>query len=125
LDSIGELRAAYPLAEIVFVGGSLIPHGGQSVLEPAAEGRAIVTGPYTVNFESVIREFLQNDAILQTSEVPDVSQVSERLHEQFTLLLRDGERRAELGRNAAAIMNRSNRDAIATTIEKLKILIDR
>ena len=125
LDSIGELRAAYPLAEIVFVGGSLIPHGGQSVLEPAAEGRAIVTGPYTANFESVIREFLQNDAILQTSEVPDVSQVSERLHEQFTLLLRDGERRAELGRNAAAIMNRSNRDAIATTIEKLKILIDR
>jgi 3-deoxy-D-manno-octulosonic-acid transferase len=125
LDSIGELRAAYPLAEIVFVGGSLIPHGGQSVLEPAAEGRAVITGPHTANFESVVREFLQNDAILQTSESPDDSHVSERLHERFALLLRDGERRAELGRNAAAIMNRSNRDAIATTIEKLKILIDR
>ncbi|MEQ1646729.1 MAG: 3-deoxy-D-manno-octulosonic acid transferase, partial [Pyrinomonadaceae bacterium] len=36
IDSIGELRAAYPLAEIVLVGGSLIPHGGQSIFEPAA-----------------------------------------------------------------------------------------
>ncbi|MEO6049749.1 MAG: 3-deoxy-D-manno-octulosonic acid transferase, partial [Pyrinomonadaceae bacterium] len=45
LDSIGELRAAYPLAEIVFVGGSLIPHGGQSIYEPAAAGKAIITGP--------------------------------------------------------------------------------
>jgi 3-deoxy-D-manno-octulosonic-acid transferase len=44
LDSIGELRAAYPLAEIVFVGGSLVPHGGQSVLEPAIAGKPIVTG---------------------------------------------------------------------------------
>jgi 3-deoxy-D-manno-octulosonic-acid transferase len=53
LDTIGELRSAYPLAEIVFVGGSLIPHGGQSVIEPAAEGKAIVTGPYTENFVAV------------------------------------------------------------------------
>jgi 3-deoxy-D-manno-octulosonic-acid transferase len=66
LDSIGELRSAYPLAEIVFVGGSLIPHGGQSILEPAIEGKAIVTGPYTHNFESVVKEFLNKDAIIQT-----------------------------------------------------------
>ena len=50
LDSIGELRAVYPLAEIVFVGGSLIPHGGQNVLEPAIEKKAIVTGFHTANF---------------------------------------------------------------------------
>jgi 3-deoxy-D-manno-octulosonic-acid transferase len=36
LDSIGELRSVFPLAEVVFVGGSLIPHGGQNVLEPAS-----------------------------------------------------------------------------------------
>ncbi len=44
LDSVGELRAVFPLAEIVFVGGSLIPHGGQNILEPAMEKKAIVTG---------------------------------------------------------------------------------
>jgi 3-deoxy-D-manno-octulosonic-acid transferase len=38
LDSIGELRATFQLADIAFVGGSLIPHGGQNVLEPAAQG---------------------------------------------------------------------------------------
>jgi 3-deoxy-D-manno-octulosonic-acid transferase len=47
VDSIGELRSAYPLAEIVFVGGSLIPHGGQSVLEPASEGKANITRPHS------------------------------------------------------------------------------
>src|SRR5437899_9515743 len=65
LDSIGELRAVYPLADIVFVGGSLIPHGGQSVYEPAAAGKAIVTGPYTSNFEAAVKEFLNKDALVQ------------------------------------------------------------
>ncbi len=65
LDSIGELRAAYPLAEIVFVGGSLIPHGGQSILEPAAAGKAMITGPFTHNFAAAVDEFLENDALVQ------------------------------------------------------------
>jgi 3-deoxy-D-manno-octulosonic-acid transferase len=122
LDSIGELREAYPLAEIVFVGGSLVPHGGQSVIEPAAEGKAIVTGPYTINFEAVINEFRENDAIRQTPTAPDDFQVSERLYEEFTLLLEDSELRAQLGSNAAAVMGRSNRNATAATIESLKKL---
>ena len=57
LDSIGELRAVFPLAEIVFVGGSLIQHGGQSILEPAAAGEAIVTGQYTQNFSDAVKLF--------------------------------------------------------------------
>jgi 3-deoxy-D-manno-octulosonic-acid transferase len=125
LDSIGELRAAYPLAEIVFVGGSLVPHGGQSVLEPAAEGKAIVTGPYTANFEAVVDEFKVNDAIRQTPEAPDDSQVAERLYEEFTMLLEDTGQRAELGRNAAALMARSGRDATNRTIERLRELMQR
>ncbi len=102
LDTIGELRAAYPLAEIVFVGGSLIPHGGQSVLEPAAEGKAIVTGPYTANFDAVVKEFLDNDALIQTPKAPDDGQISERLYEEFTSLLESEVRRRSLGANAAA-----------------------
>ncbi|MGB4988164.1 MAG: 3-deoxy-D-manno-octulosonic acid transferase, partial [Pyrinomonadaceae bacterium] len=65
LDSIGELRAAYPLAEIVFVGGSLIPHGGQSIFEPAAAGKAIVTGANTKNFEAAVKDFLDKEALIQ------------------------------------------------------------
>lgn len=119
LDTIGELRSAYALAEIVFVGGSLVRHGGQSILEPAAEGKAIVTGPYTENFNVVVEEFLENEAIRQTPEAPQDFQVSERLCEEFMSLLEDKEKRAELGGNAAAVMNRSNRDATAKTVEHL------
>ncbi|MEO8572984.1 MAG: 3-deoxy-D-manno-octulosonic acid transferase [Pyrinomonadaceae bacterium] len=119
LDTIGELRAAYPLAEIAFVGGSLIPHGGQSIIEPAAEGKAIVVGPYTANFDAVVREFLENSAVRQTSTAPDDFQVSERLYEQFTELLQNDDTRRQLGRNAAAVMARSKRDSTEWTIHHL------
>ena len=124
LDSIGELRAVYPLAEIVFVGGSLIPHGGQSVIEPALHGKAIVTGPYTRNFDTIVKEFLENDAILQTPEQRHDYEITERLYEALVnYLLEDEKRRRRLGENAAAVVGRSNRDASQLTIESLKSLL--
>ncbi len=125
LDSIGELRSVYPLAEIVFVGGSLIPHGGQNVIEPAFEAKPIVTGPYTSNFDSVVREFLENDAIRQIPKEPQEVQIAERLHEEFTDLLGNEEKRLELGRRAAAVVGRSNRNAVEKTIECLGPILDR
>lgn len=50
VDTIGELEAVYALADLVFVGGSLIPHGGQNMLEPAAQGIAVLYGPHVENF---------------------------------------------------------------------------
>ena len=125
LDTIGELRAAYPLAEIVFVGGSLIPHGGQSVIEPAIEGKAIVTGPYTHNFDTVVKELLDNKAIRQTPTAPDDFQIGERLYEEFVDLLENPEKRYELGANAALVIANSNGDVTARTVERLKELISR
>ena len=120
LDSIGELRDAYALAEIVFVGGSLIPHGGQSVIEPAAEAKAIVTGPYTDNFASVIDEFLKNDAILQTPPQRNDYEICERLREALVIcLLEDEQRRLKLGKNAAAVAAQANRDATEQTVKFL------
>ncbi|HEY2867190.1 MAG TPA: 3-deoxy-D-manno-octulosonic acid transferase [Pyrinomonadaceae bacterium] len=124
LDTIGELRDVYPLAEIVFVGGSLIPHGGQSVLEPAAAGRAIVTGPYTANFDAVLREFVESEAVRQTPIAPDDHQISERLFEEFILLLENHQLRLELGQNAAAVMKKYDRGATARTIEFLSEITD-
>lgn len=124
LDSIGELRAVYHLAEIVFVGGSLIPHGGQSVLEPAALQKAIVTGPFTMNFDAVMKEFLRRDAILQTMETSQDFEIPEQLYEMFTMLLEDKLRRQELGEHAAAVMSETNRGATAKTIEHLKVFLN-
>ncbi|MBI3268340.1 MAG: 3-deoxy-D-manno-octulosonic acid transferase [Planctomycetes bacterium] len=50
VDTVGELRKVYSLATVVFVGGSLIPHGGQNLLEPAALSKPVVCGPHMHNF---------------------------------------------------------------------------
>jgi 3-deoxy-D-manno-octulosonic-acid transferase len=118
LDSIGELRAAYPLAEIVFVGGSLIPHGGQSILEPAVAEKPIVTGFYTTNFAAAVKEFLDKRALIQLPETNEKT-VPEDLARSFTELLKSAEKRAELSKNALEVM-RKNRGATAKTMENLK-----
>jgi 3-deoxy-D-manno-octulosonic-acid transferase len=121
LDSIGELRAAYPLAEIVFVGGSLIPHGGQSVLEPAVAGKAIVTGPYTHNFKSIVEDLTARTAIIQVSTPEDESHYVPILHDLFGRLLGDPVGRESIGKKAASAM-KANRGAAAKTVEFLQSL---
>ena len=54
VDTMGELEALYAVASVAFVGGSLIPHGGQNVLEPAACGVPVVVGVHTGNFEEEV-----------------------------------------------------------------------
>src|SRR5579859_7693276 len=63
LDSVGELAAVYQLADIAFVGGSLVPTGGHNILEPAQYGAAIVVGPHTFNFREIIEIFQAGRAI--------------------------------------------------------------
>lgn len=65
LDTVGELAGAFPLAHVVFVGGSIAPRGGHNILEPAAAGAPIVVGPHLENFEAIARDFLDVRAIVQ------------------------------------------------------------
>lgn len=118
LDSIGELRAAYPLAEIVFVGGSLIPHGGQNILEPAMNERAIVTGFYTMNFAAIVKEFAAQNALLQLPKLAE-EEIPAALARVFSQLLQGAARREQLAKNASGLIN-SNRGATAKTIEYIK-----
>jgi 3-deoxy-D-manno-octulosonic-acid transferase len=117
LDSIGELRYVFELAEIVFVGGSLIPHGGQSILEPAAAGKAIITGPFTHNFADAVRVFLANNALIQVSENRPENVVDE-LFLELSDLLEEPEERERLGANAVAVM-KANRGATTKTLRSL------
>ncbi|MDQ3751107.1 MAG: hypothetical protein M3367_19130, partial [Acidobacteriota bacterium] len=121
LDSIGELRSVYPLAEIVFVGGSLIPHGGQNILEPASAQKAIVSGFYTMNFEAIIKEFLSQNALIQIPKLAE-RDISAKLAETFAELVSNSERRDKLAANAFRALQ-SNRGATGKTIEHLKILM--
>src|SRR5205814_7605593 len=65
LDSIGELAQVYQLATVVFVGGSLVDHGGHNILEPAILGRPIAFGPHMQNFPEIADAFLSNETAVQ------------------------------------------------------------
>jgi len=117
LDSIGELRAIYKLAEIVFVGGSIAPTGGHNVLEPAASGACIVTGAHTQNFAAIVKVFREHDALIQLPFV-EGKEASHMLARVFTELLSDDKKREALARNARATFER-NQGATKRTVELL------
>ncbi len=117
LDSIGELRATYPLAELVFVGGSLAPVGGHNVLEPALAARCIVTGAHTSNFAHIIRTFLEQEALVQLPALSD-AEAPTALARVFGELLADAGARRRAGERARRTLEQS-RGATARTIEML------
>lgn len=95
LDSVGELASVYALAEIAFVGGSLVPTGGHNILEPAQYGAAIIVGPHTFNFREIVSIFENGNAIrLATAET---------LARQFLELLGNSDERNRLGQQAKAL----------------------
>src|SRR5207302_8333686 len=89
LDSVGELASVYALADIAFVGGSLVPAGGHNILEPAQYGAAIVVGPHTFNFREIVSIFEQGGAIRVVT--------TETLGPQFLTLFSQPQERKRLG----------------------------
>jgi 3-deoxy-D-manno-octulosonic-acid transferase len=63
LDSIGELASVYALADVAFVGGSLVAHGGHNIIEPAQHAVPIIVGSHTENFRDIVGLFRSRDAI--------------------------------------------------------------
>ncbi|MEQ1890749.1 MAG: 3-deoxy-D-manno-octulosonic acid transferase [Alphaproteobacteria bacterium] len=72
-DTMGEMGLIYRLAKIAFVGGSLIPHGGQNPLEPARLGCAILHGPHTGNFMSIYADLDKAGAARETIGAPGLA----------------------------------------------------
>ncbi len=122
LDSIGELRAVYALAEVVFVGGSVAPVGGHNVLEPALDARAVVTGPHTSNFKAIVAALLERDALVQLSETQNHEDGARELARALRELLDDEVKRRRTGERARAVLE-ENRGATARTVELLAPLL--
>ena len=110
LDSIGELAPLYALADVAFVGGSLVPRGGHNILEPALHGTAIVTGNHYENFREIINFFRSRNAlrVVGLAELPLV----------FMDLIENQAERETLGRNALSALE-SQRGATERTVEAL------
>jgi 3-deoxy-D-manno-octulosonic-acid transferase len=116
LDTIGELATLYVLADVAFVGGSLVPRGGHNIIEPAQYGVATVVGNHTENFRDIVSLFQRQDAvrIVGPAELPLVF---------LELLAHEAERKA-LGQRAAKTM-RSQTGATARTADQLQELMAR
>ena len=116
VDTIGELAALYALADVAFVGGSLVPRGGHNIIEPAQHGVAIVVGNHTENFRDIVALFRSRDAvrIVGPAELPLV----------LLELLANDEGRKALGRRAADTV-RLQIGATARTAGKLQALLAR
>ncbi len=115
IDTIGELEAVYTLADLVFVGGSLVKHGGQNMLEPVALGKATVFGPHTWNFQRDVELLLEGQAVRQVRD-------AEELLEVATELLQEPERALKMAQRAGEIL-RVNQGALAQTLEAVEGLL--
>jgi 3-deoxy-D-manno-octulosonic-acid transferase len=118
LDSIGELHSAYSLATIVFVGGSLARTGGHNILEPAAVGAAVITGPHTYNFQFIVETFVRAGAVIQLQPQSDSGAIVE-LGNVILELLAEPARRIELGSRAEKLV-KENRGATERTLDLLQ-----
>ena len=104
-DTMGEMLAYYAAADIVFVGGSLKPFGGQNLIEPCAMGKPVLFGPHTFNFEQAAESAMDLGAGLRTRDARDtVAQVAS--------LMEDRPRREHMGARAKQFAQ-ANRGALA------------
>ena len=114
-DSMGELLLLYAMADVAFVGGSLVPTGGHNVLEPALLGVPVVFGPHMFNFSEAARHLLDADGARQVQTIQHLTDI---LH----TLLSDPRLRQSMGGKARQAVS-ANRGALARLFALLEELI--
>jgi 3-deoxy-D-manno-octulosonic-acid transferase len=111
LDSIGELAALYQLADVVFIGGALVPSGGHNPLEPAAAGKVPVFGPFMDNFREIASTLLRSNCAVEVHSGAELGAA-------WLKLLGDAQENARMGRAARDVVER-NRGATRTALDEL------
>ena len=99
VDTMGQLSAYYGLATAVFVGGSLIPHGGQNPIEPAVLGKPVIFGPSMENFTEIVQQLLTHQACYQLRGPAELTQTLQGL-------LANPEEARVMGARAQALVER-------------------
>jgi 3-deoxy-D-manno-octulosonic-acid transferase len=117
VDTLGELGDVYRAADVAFVGGSLIPHGGQNMMEPAGLGLPVLLGPHTANFSETVAMLEAAGGCLVVAGVPDMK-------EALGALLADPGRRLQMGRAGREVINGA-RGATGRNVALLRELFER
>ena len=116
-DSMGEMFAYYAACDVAFVGGSLLPLGGQNLIEPAALGKPVLIGPHTFNFALVTEDALAAGGAQRVADAAELISAT-------ASLLDDATARDAMGRNALAFANQ-HRGATQRTLALLPALLKR
>jgi 3-deoxy-D-manno-octulosonic-acid transferase len=116
LDTLGELAGILELAEVVFMGGSLVPTGGHNLLEPAYWSKPIVFGPHMENFQDIAQLFLQAKAAVQVQDTSELGDVTLQL-------FRDNSARSQLGARAKQVLERES-GATGRVLDQIRQLLN-
>jgi 3-deoxy-D-manno-octulosonic-acid transferase len=114
-DSMGELGAYYAASDVAFIGGSLLPLGGQNLIEACAVGVPVLIGPHVFNFTQATADAVAAGAAIQVKDPADLARV---LRELFN----DRPRRTSMGAAASAFAAR-HRGATSRTVDVLTTLL--
>ena len=115
-DTMGELTLFYAASDVAFVGGSLVPIGGHNLLEPAALGLPLLSGPHVFNAQEIADMFVDKGACVLVQD-------GAGLAAEVSRLLSDPERAARLGDAGRDILER-NRGALARLLAMIEPLVD-
>jgi len=116
LDTIGELIGFYAIADIVFVGGSLVKKGGHNILEPASLGKPVLFGPYMFNFRDIAGVFLKAEAALAVHN-------GEELKEKIEYLLGNHSKIDEMARRGRELIS-ENQGATKRNLESIRKILE-
>ena len=112
-DTMGELNFLYSVSDVAFVGGSLVDHGGQNLLEPAAQGLPLCSGKNLRNFQEIATELEKNEALLIVEKQQDLTNF-------FSSMISNPQQRKKVG-EASKLVFENNRGALI----KIKGLLDK
>lgn len=115
-DSMGEMAAYYAACDVAFIGGSLLPLGGQNLIEACAQGKPVIVGPHTFNFEEAASQAVMQGAAVRVWDVSGLAGEIRRLAE-------DSRARREMG-DAGLKFAAANRGAAKRTLALIEKFIE-
>ncbi|CCJ77332.1 lipid IV(A) 3-deoxy-D-manno-octulosonic acid transferase [Cronobacter muytjensii] len=111
-DTMGELMLLYGIADLAFVGGSLVERGGHNPLEPAAHAIPVLMGPHTFNFKDICAKLQEADGLITVTG-------ADSLVKEISTLLTDEDYRLWYGRHAVEVLHQ-NQGALQRLLQLLQ-----
>lgn len=117
IDTVGELGQIYSIGTVIYVGGSLVTHGGHNILEPAAHGKAIIIGNHMENFKDTHALFKNRNACITVNNADELAEETKKLFD-------DSSRRKELETETYKIVQENRGAARKSAVLLRKVLTD-